>query len=276
MTFDDSAIYGVDFSSAPKRDKPIVVACCEYRTAEIVLTRFDEFRDWPAFEHWLQRPGPWVAGFDFPFGLPRRYVEKMGYGQNWSGMVATYPSRGKEEFANQAMSAFLAARDPKDKHRLTDFASGSHSPLKTRTNPPVGLMFYEGAWRLHNSDVCIPGLRETKSKKIALEAYPGLLARRMGARLYKNDATLNANNRIAARKQLIATLQRPDPAAQKWVSKPIRCNPRAIEQILHPSGDWLDATLCAVQAAWGYERRTTGYGLPAKIDPVEGWIVSAQ
>lgn len=269
-------VYGIDFSSAPKRDKPIVLACCEYRASEIVLTHFEEFRDWPAFEHWLQRPGSWIAGFDFPFGLPRRYVERSEYGNTWSEMVATYPRQGKEEFANRAMAAFLAAQSPEDKHRLTDFASGSHSPLKTRTNPPVGLMFYEGAWRLKNSDVSIPGLRKTDSSKIALEAYPGLLARRMGARLYKNDKSTSSENRIAARKMLLEGLQHPNAVASKWVCKPVRFKAQAVEQMLHPSGDWLDATLCAVQAAWGYERSATGYGLPAKIDPVEGWIVSAQ
>ena len=40
-----------------------------------------------------------------------------------------------------------------------------------------------------------------------------------------------------------------------------------------PAGDSLDAVLCLMQAAWASER--PGYGLPADIDPLEGWIVSA-
>ena len=40
------------------------------------------------------------------------------------------------------------------------------------------------------------------------------------------------------------------------------------------SGDELDAVLCLVQAAWAAAREP-GYGLPAQIDPLEGWIVSA-
>ena len=39
------------------------------------------------------------------------------------------------------------------------------------------------------------------------------------------------------------------------------------------SGDSLDAVLCLVQAAWASEQ--PGYGLPAGVDPVEGWIISA-
>jgi hypothetical protein len=30
-----------------------------------------------------------------------------------------------------------------------------------------------------------------------------------------------------------------------------------------------------VQAGWGAQRAKSRYGLPARIDPVEGWIVGA-
>lgn len=275
MALTHPSILGIDFSSAPKRDKPIVLAFCEYRPKEIALGHFEEFRDWPAFEHWLRRPGAWVAGFDFPFGLPRRYVDRSGYGKTWAEMVSRYPSGGKEVFANRAMDAFLSAKTTEDKHRKTDLKSGSHSPLKTKTNPPVGLMFYEGAWRLRHTEISIPGLRETSSNKIALEAYPGLLAKRLGVRLYKNDTSMTARARNAAREKLISALKSPDATANRWIPKPLRFDPRLREKLLHPSGDWLDAVLCAMQAAWGYKRRAKGYGLPRKIDPVEGWILSA-
>ena len=39
------------------------------------------------------------------------------------------------------------------------------------------------------------------------------------------------------------------------------------------SGDRLDAVLCLVQAAWAAEQ--PGHGLPAAVDPLEGWITSA-
>ncbi len=44
------------------------------------------------------------------------------------------------------------------------------------------------------------------------------------------------------------------------------------------SGDSLDAVLCLVQAAWAAQRHARGdalYGLPAGMDPLEGWIVTA-
>jgi hypothetical protein len=39
-----------------------------------------------------------------------------------------------------------------------------------------------------------------------------------------------------------------------------------------PSGDRLDALLCAIQAAWAWTQRDPGFGLPEHVDPLEGWI----
>ena len=39
------------------------------------------------------------------------------------------------------------------------------------------------------------------------------------------------------------------------------------------SGDTLDAVLCLLQAGWAASR--PGWGLPAQVDPLEGWILSA-
>jgi len=40
-----------------------------------------------------------------------------------------------------------------------------------------------------------------------------------------------------------------------------------------PTGDQLDAVLCAIQAAWAYTQSDQNYGIPPDCDPVEGWIV---
>lgn len=39
-----------------------------------------------------------------------------------------------------------------------------------------------------------------------------------------------------------------------------------------PSGDQLDALLCAIQAAWAWSMREHGYGAPLGVDSLEGWI----
>ena len=44
------------------------------------------------------------------------------------------------------------------------------------------------------------------------------------------------------------------------------------KMIEDPSGDKLDALLCAVQAAWAWTMRNRGYGAPRNTDSLEGWI----
>jgi hypothetical protein len=41
------------------------------------------------------------------------------------------------------------------------------------------------------------------------------------------------------------------------------------------TADTLDAVLCAVQAAWAWRRRHANFGLPADMDPLEGWTAGA-
>ena len=45
------------------------------------------------------------------------------------------------------------------------------------------------------------------------------------------------------------------------------------EFVSDPSADALDSLLCAVQAAWAYEKRYEGYGVPPECDPDEGLIL---
>jgi len=268
-----SRIYGVDFTSAPKRDKPIVVAACRRESATLLLERFLEFRDWPSYEHWLSDEDEWIAGFDFPFGLPRAFVEAQGWPLEWAGMVRRCAALGKEAFADVAMAAFQTPGGVKN--RKTDSAARSNSPLKTKANPPVGLMFYEGAWRLLAHGMEIPGLRKTGSRRVALEAFPRLLVSRLGERgdRYKNDREHSATTNLAARLRLVDRLCAGD---SEWTPHPVRfARPELREKLLHPIGDWLDAVLCAVQADWALERSEARFGLPAVIDGVEGWIVSA-
>ncbi len=266
-------IYGVDFTSAPKPDKPIVVAQCNAEGSRLVFERFIEHSDWPSFELWLGEDGEWIGGFDFPFGLPRRFVAAQGWPRDWPGMVRACVRGGKERFVNTAMSAFRSAREVEDKHRATDLSAHSHSPLKTRTNPPVGLMFYEGAWRLLAHGIRIPALNETGSRKVAVEAYPGFAASRLGERYYKNDRIDSAKANLAARKRMVSELRN---GAKGALSCPVYFADESLARhLLHQSGDWLDAVLCATQAYWSWCRRDQNFGLPANVDPLEGWIVSA-
>ena len=99
--------------------------------------------------------------------------------------------------------------------------------------------------------------------RIALEAYPGLFARGViGRASYKNDTKVKQTAaRRSARRKIVDRL----PVKTK-IQKQL---------IEDPSGDSLDAVICAVQAAWGWQRRRRNFGLPARIESCEGWIVSA-
>ena len=143
----------------------------------------------------------------------------------------------------------------------------SSSPLQTRY-VPVGFMFFEGLHRLVAAGVHLPGLRDGDARRTALEAYPGFLAFALiGRRSYKNQASAD---RLDARRDIVDALVEGRP----WPGLRLELPPAQRERLLEDaSGDRLDAMLCLVQAAWADAR--PGFGLPAPIDPIEGWIVTA-
>ncbi|HEY9193236.1 MAG TPA: DUF429 domain-containing protein, partial [Methyloversatilis sp.] len=154
-----STLYGVDFTSAPSPRKPITVACGRLADdGAVLLERLERLPSWTDFEAFLVRPGPWLGGFDFPFGLPRESVMEHGWPLDWAGMVRAVAQLSRTEFKSLA-DAERQARPvgAKYTHRATDRPAGSHSPMKF-VNPPVAWMFQEGASRLLDAGVHIPGL----------------------------------------------------------------------------------------------------------------------
>lgn len=141
-------LLGVDFTSAPGRRKPIVVAHGTLRGDELRLAHIEALEDWQAFEAFLARSGPWLGGFDFPFGLPREAVSDLGWPRAWEGLVRHCVSLGRSGF-RAALDGHRESRPAGRRyaHRATDYPARSHSPLKL-VNPPVALMFLEGAPRL--------------------------------------------------------------------------------------------------------------------------------
>jgi hypothetical protein len=273
-------ILGVDFTSRPGPRKPIVVAAGRLRRRTLAVDSIERLADFASFESLLATPGPWVGGFDFPFGLPRRFVDRHTPACDWESLVAWAAGLGREGFCAIAHPAFAAARGrPRDKHRAVDALARSHSPLKTMDplrrraiNPPVGLMFVEGAPRLVAAGVHVPGLRENGDRRVAVEAYPGLAATRLGVRRYKNDTAATAACRRAARRAIVRRLGQGEP-----LGIDVSISPSLARRCLDdPSGDALDAVLCALQAAWCAQRAGDGFGLPAAIDPVEGWIATVE
>jgi hypothetical protein len=262
-------IYGIDFTCAPRAAKPITVASAFLKRNSLVVSEVEKLASFDAFERFLQRPGPWIGGFDFPFSLPRELVRDLGWPQEWEALVSHCASMNRAQF-REVLDAYRASRPAGRKyaHRATDLPAGSSSPMKL-VNPPVALMFHEGARRLLAAGMDLPFLFKGDPSRVALEAYPGLLVRKQLAirDSYKADARREQTPaRKAVRNRVVSALQAGQPLG-------IRLSMRT-EMLEHDgSGDLLDAVICAVQAAWA--ARQPRYGLPADAPSGEGWILSA-
>jgi hypothetical protein len=119
----------------------------------------------------------------------------------------------------------------------------------------------------HGPDAVAAGPAEAPAR-VALEAYPGLLAHELlGRRSYKNS---DAPDRLIARKDIVDALEQ----GRTRLGLRLKLGTAQREALVDDaSGDRLDAALCLVQAAWASSQ--AGYGLPKEVDVVEGWITSA-
>ena len=267
-------LLGVDFTSAPSRAKPITVARGRLAAGGVLrLEGVEELTTLLAFEALLDAAGPWLGAFDFPFGLPRAFVEAQGLGDDADAVIAALRARCPSRMDFRALVDAWGNGRPAGQrlvHRATDTALPglrSTSPLQTRY-VPVGFMYYEGLWRLVRAGATLPGLRAGDPGRLAVEGYPGLLAHELvGTRSYKNAAT---PDRLIARKDIVEALEQGRTRLALRVKMSHAQRERLVDDA---SGDRLDALLCLVQAGWAAQR--PGCGLPPAIDPVEGWIVTA-
>jgi uncharacterized protein DUF429 len=262
----------VDFTCAPRKAKSITVASAVLRGSTLRLEKIERLESFPAFEALLRRPGPWIGGFDFPFSLPLELTRDLGWPAGWKALVRHCAAMSRLEM-RAALNAYRGSREigRKYAHRATDLPAGSSSPMKL-VNPPVALMFHEGAPRILASGAYVPALADGDHRRVALEAYPGLLVRKqLGVRAsYKSDTRREQTaERRAVRLKIVLEIEngRPLGIALKTTARIRR------ELLADGSGDSLDAAICAVQAAWA--ARQPGFGFPAGVPEGEGWIVSA-
>ncbi|MBM3578822.1 MAG: DUF429 domain-containing protein [Alphaproteobacteria bacterium] len=266
-------VYGIDFTSTPSRRKPLACLACTFDGGLLRTETLEEWRDFSEFERALKRPGPWIAGIDFPFGQSRQFIENIGWPADWAGYVRHAQSLGRAGF-RKALDSYRASRPDGDREhrRQTDMAAGSISPQKLY-RVPIALMFFEGAPRLIDANVMIPRLQDGDPGRIVVEAYPGMLARSIiGRRSYKQDTKKKqTEDQRTARLQLLAALR--DGDAEARYSFAIETSEALCD---NPGGDHLDALLCAIQAAWAWRNRENGFGAPETLDAAEGWIADPQ
>ena len=256
---------GIDFTSRPNRRKPITCLECVLDGQHLRAGRLSLWQDFAAFEAALQRPGPWIAGIDFSFGQARRFIETIGWPRTWTDYVDHAESLGREGF-RAALDAYRADRPLGDKEhrRATDRAAGSISPQKLY-GTPVGLMFFEGAPRLVAAGVTIPGLQAGRS---GADRGRGL-SRRPGP--HPDWPTrLQAGHQGQTDPATGRSAEGPPPADhRRRDDQELRIERAAPQRSLaeDPSGDQLDALLCAIQAAWAWTRRAQGFGAPTRPRP---------
>jgi hypothetical protein len=281
-TVEHFKLLGCDFTSAPSRRKPITLAVGRLDRGRVLLETVLPFDSLDAWAAHLARPdaASWVGGFDLPFGLPRELVTTLGWPTEWLPCLRHYASLSREQIRAE-FSAFCDARPAGGKfaHRATDGPAGS-SPSMKWVNPPVAYMLHAGVPRLLDAGVSLPGLHPGDPQRVALEAYPGLLARSvLGTTSYKSDDKAKQTaDRLIARKTLVHALENGLAPPLQAVGLRLKLSHAQRDALADdPSGDTLDAVLCLLQAAWAVRQRADGHpqwGLPA-FDPLEGWIVTA-
>ncbi|MBC7702254.1 DUF429 domain-containing protein [Aquabacterium sp.] len=309
-----STLLGLDFSCAPSSRKPLTLAWGRRSGAVVKLDKLDEVATLAGLEQALASAHSMLAACDFPFGLPRPFVQALcDHPPNdfpadhlaalrQTIQQAPGPKATAAETLIQALHAHCRDRagfqrlvdgwgqtwdrqrgdGPKLLHRPTDTAVpgiSSTSPLQTRY-VPVGKMYFEGLIRLVQADFSLPGLRQGRPDALAFEAYPGFLSGEvLGRRSYKSDQAAPASQqqaRLIARMDLVDALEQ----GRTRLGLRLKLTPGQRDFLVSDAkGDRLDAALCLVQAAWaqreGEENPTQSWGLPKVVDPIEGWILTA-
>jgi hypothetical protein len=279
-------VLGIDFTSAPSQRKPITVAVGEITsTRHGLIYTVDRIRGLATpgeFAAFLTEPGPWLGGFDLPFGQPRQLIEHEGWPTDWRQFVRFYCEQPRHVL-REVFRGWCAGRPVGDKFawRKADKPAGS-SPAMRWTNPPVAWMMHAGIGVMLEAGLefpahCHPSAAQRDpataagtTARIALEAYPGYTARRACKQSYKSDVRASQTaERTARRREIVAALEAGAAGLAPRLAIDTRWKRRVVAD---GSGDLLDAVICGLQAA--HAATLPGYGLPADLDPLEGWIAS--
>jgi hypothetical protein len=299
---DGQLIIGVDFTSAPSRRKPITVAYGRWRSGKPLPTfRLDgilELETLAAFEDFLhgsaaggeslapvpareatREPacGSWIGGFDLPFGQPRSLIEHEGWPTEWPAFVEFFCAQPRAALRD-TFRRWCDGRPAGDKFawRKTDKPAGS-SPAMRWTNPPVAWMMHAAIGRMLRAGLVFPAHRfpsghgrPRPADRIAFEAYPGFTARKVCRQSYKSDLpAAQTPERARNRRAIIAALL----AGSAGLDVALAMSPAWSKRLVADgSGDLLDAVICCLQAA--HAAALPDDGLPADLDPLEGWIAA--
>jgi Protein of unknown function (DUF429) len=267
-------LLGVDFTSAPRKKKPITCAWGLLRADGLSLGTFEFCESFESYVDLLKRESDWIGAFDMPFGLPREFVAEQGWPATWLGYTKAALALTRQELVARCR-AYAAVREPGQKlaYRATDRPAKSSSAMWWM-NPPVVLMYHAGVRCLLEARVRIEPCRRVAASRIAVEAYPGLLQKRLGIGSYKQDIV--AKQTLEQRKNRKRFIEKIGYFAPQVLGFSCAISGAQKKQMVEDaSGDTLDAYVCLVQAAYAAQRRESNYGFPANAPANEGWIVMA-
>ncbi len=266
-------VWGVDFTSAPRAKKPIVVVGARVNGLEVTPLELLTFTNLETFTDWLNTHPKSVIAIDAPFGQPRKLLETWHItrsSQSWTDYVSRLAMLTKTDFESE-LNRYRAVRPTGDKHHLRrcDQLAGACSPMMLY-GVPVAKMFFVLAPLLLEAGVNVPPLRPSSSPCTCVEGYPALVVKTLwhgeAPRAYKSDTkSKQTPDREDARARLLQRLQTGIYG--------LRVRPSHLDEacIKDPTGDTLDALLACVQAAWA--SRQGNWGIPRDVDVLEGWIV---
>ncbi|MEM8864638.1 MAG: DUF429 domain-containing protein [Planctomycetota bacterium] len=274
-------LLGIDFTSAPRRAKPIVCARGELKGDRLACNELLAWDSFAPFDAFLAAPGPWIAAVDFPLGQPRRLVQALGWPEDWEAYIAEVAKLDKQAFC-ALLTDYCAGQPVGDKHHLreTDTLAKSCSPMMLY-GVPVGKMFFEGAARVLQSGATIMPCHAGDPNRTVIEGYPALVTRHLARHLphnsarqsgksppkYKNDQA-DSDQRRQARERLLKQCQSSTALAAYGVKLSLATKLK--RQIVDDAtGDSLDAVFCLIQAAAWHLNPAI---IPTDADPVEGWI----
>ncbi len=275
-------LLGIDFTSAPRKAKPITCAIgfIESVTKELPILFLEKIIHWTSFEPFeraLNTNGPWIMAVDLPLGQPRLLVEALNWPMKWEAYVEIVGKITKQEFC-EIIKQYRDAKPAGKKHlfRKTDKLAGACSPMMLY-GVPVGKMFFEGAPRIMQSGVSVMPCRSNGDQRTVIEGYPRLVANSLSKYLgdgfpqnckYKSESS-STNQERKRRKAFLDRCQKSKGLAEYGIR--LEMTKKLADDLVNdPSGDKLDAMFCLVQAAaWHLDFSI----VPIDADPLEGWIV---
>ncbi len=267
-------IYGLDFTSAPGRAKPITCVGATLIEQTLHVESLVLFECFDTFENFLGSPGPWMAGMDFPFGQPKKLRLNLNWPERWDEIARLVADLTPAQF-ERLLTKYREPREPGDKQHLrhTDELAGAKSSMMLY-GVPVAKMFHRGVPLLERARVNIIPCRPLNKDRYVVEAYPALVARRYIDRTkYKSDKRGQQTAECEdARRELLDILQGPRLEEDFGLALDLPAG-LSDEFVADATADRLDALLCAIQSAWSWTLRDQNYGVPTDIDPAEGWIV---